>query len=82
MINLILLEIVLISNLNFERLLTSLLSSPTFLLCSTTAFSQVFLGLHLFIVPFTLKSIPLLRKLFLSFLNTYPYQRTLLAFAT
>ena len=75
-IYLILPEIVLSPNLN--RFLASLSFSTTFLLCSTTAFSQVFTG-----QPFrlTLKTNAPLRKLFLSFLNTCPYQRTLLALA-
>ena len=52
-IYLIILEIVLTHNLHLERLLV--LFNPTFLLCSTTAFSQVFFGLPLFLVHFTLK---------------------------
>ena len=79
---LILLEIALIPYLHHERLLASLSFSPTFLLYSTTAVSQVFFGLPIFLVPFTLRSNALLRKLFLPFLNTYPCQRTLLAFAS
>ena len=81
-IYLIILEIVLTPNLHLEWLLASLTFSPTFLLYSTTVLSQVFFGLPLFIVPFTLKSNALLRKLFLSFLNTCPYQQTQLAFTS
>ena len=54
-------------------------SSPTFLLCSITDVSQVYFGLPLFIVHFTLRSNVILRKWFLSYLNTCPYQRSLLA---
>ena len=54
-IYLILLEIVLTSNLHLEMLLSSLRFSPTFLLCSATAFTQVFLGLPIFLDTFTLK---------------------------
>ena len=55
-IYLIILKIVLTPKLHLERLLASLSFSPTFLLCSITAFSQVFFSLHLFLVPFTAKS--------------------------
>ena len=68
-IYLILLEIVLTHNLHLERLLASLALSQTFLLSSTTAFSEIFFGLPLFLVAFTLKYNALLGKLFLSFLN-------------
>ena len=74
--------IVLTPNLHLERLLALLLLSQAFLLCYKTAISQVFFGLPLFLVPFTFRSNALLRKLFLSFLNTCPYQRTLLAFTS
>ena len=74
-IYLIILQMELTANLHLERLLASLSFTPTFLLCSITAFCQVFL------VPFTLKC-NLLRKLFLSFLKTCSYQRTLLSFAS
>ena len=80
-IYLVLLWIVLTHSLHLERALASLAVSTNFLLCSTTTFSQVFVGLHLFPVLFTLISSALLRKLFLSFLNSCPFQRKLLALA-
>ena len=67
---LIILEVVLTPNLHLECLLASLAFSPNFLLCFTTAFSQVFFCLPHFIVHFTLKSNALLKKLFLSFVKT------------
>ena len=69
---LIILDIVLTPNLHLERLLASLSFSPTILLCSKTALSQVFLTITLFLVPFTLKSNDLHRKS-ISFLNIYIY---------
>ena len=69
---LIILEIVLTPNLHLERLLASLSFSPTILLCSKTALSQVFLTITIFLVPFTLKSNDLHRKS-ISFLNIYIY---------
>ena len=68
---------ILLPNLNLDRSLVSFSFYPTHLLCSTSASSQVFLGLHLFIVPFTLKS-----HAYLGFLNTRPHQQTLFTFAS
>ena len=81
---LIILKIVATPNLHLLQLLASFAFSPTFQLCSITATSQVFIGLPLFLVPFTLKSNALLRKLFLSIPFSYhcPYQRTLMALAS
>ena len=60
-IYLIILEIVLPPNLHVERLLTPLSFSQIHVLCSTTALSQVLLGLPLFLVPISLKSNALFR---------------------
>ena len=46
-ISLIILEMIITPNLHLEWLFTSLLFSPTFLLCSITAFSLVSFGLYI-----------------------------------
>ena len=53
-IYLILLEIVLTPNLRLEQLLASLSFSPTFLLCTVTAFCQFLWSTH-FLCPFDYK---------------------------
>ena len=60
---LILLLTVLTPNLLLERLLASHAFSPTFLLCSIIAVSQVFFGPPHFLVPFTPRSNAILTKL-------------------
>ena len=52
------------------------------LLCSANAFSQIFICVPLFPVPFTLRFNVLLIQLFLSFLYTCLCQRTLLVLTT
>ena len=64
LIFLILLEIVLTHNLQLDRLLSSLAFNHNFLLWSTTAFCEVFLGLPHFLVHFKLKSNAKIRQLF------------------